>query len=135
MRVVLDTNVFVSAVLGGRLRVIVDAWRADRFTLVISDAIAREYLDVLKRPKFNLTAREITATTDYLLKTAEFVTPIKAVSAVKDDPTDNKFLEAALAGEVMYVVSGDGHLLNLKAFQGIRIVTAREFIEQLVKLS
>jgi|WetSurMetagenome_2_1015567.scaffolds.fasta_scaffold1018380_1 uncharacterized protein len=135
MRVVLDTNVFISAFLGGRLHVIVDAWKAGKFTLIISEAIAREYLDVLNRPKFKITAREIAATTDYLLKTAEFVTPTKVVSAIKDDPTDNKFLEAALAGKVAYVVSGDGHLLDLKTFQGIYLITAREFIEHLESLS
>ena len=78
MRVVLDTNVFISAFLGGRLRVIVDAWKTGKFTLVISEAIAREYLNVLNRPKFKITAREIAPTTDYLLKRAEFVTPTKS---------------------------------------------------------
>lgn len=50
MRVVVDTNVLVSAVLGGTLKVIVDAWKAHKFTLVVSEPIVREYLDVLNRP-------------------------------------------------------------------------------------
>ena len=53
MRVVLDTNIFISAVLGGRLGVIVDEWKAGKFKLIITDAIAREYLDVINRPKFH----------------------------------------------------------------------------------
>jgi uncharacterized protein len=131
MRVVLDTNIFASALLGGRLCVIIDKWRAGAFTLVVSEAIAREYLEVVNRPKFKIPSAEIAVTTDYLLKTAEFVTPLKTVTIVEADPTDNKFLEAALAGKAVYVVSGDSHLLDLKTFHDILIITAREFIERL----
>ncbi|MCX6053883.1 MAG: hypothetical protein NTZ74_03015 [Chloroflexi bacterium] len=47
------------------------------------------------------------------------------------DPSDNKFLEATLQGNAIYVVSGDSHLLELKTFRGISIITAREFVERL----
>lgn len=131
MRVVIDTNVFVSAVLGGRLGVIVDEWKAKKFTLIVNEAVVREYLDVIKRPKFNIPAEEIEATTDYLLKNAEFVTPLESITAVEADPSDNKFLEAALQGNAIHIVSGDSHLLELKTFRDISIITAREFIERL----
>jgi predicted nucleic acid-binding protein len=52
MRVVIDTNVMVSAVLGGSVGAVLDHWRLGRFTLVVTDAIVREYLEVLRRPKF-----------------------------------------------------------------------------------
>lgn len=64
MRVVLDTNIFVSAVLGGRLGVFLDWWKAGKFKLVVSAEIAHEYLDVLRRPKFKISADEIAAITD-----------------------------------------------------------------------
>ncbi len=131
MRVVLDTNVFVSAILGGRLGVIANKWKTEKFTLVVSEAIAHEYLDVISRPKFNLSAQEIAITTNYLFEAAKFVTPLESVSVIDADPTDNKFLEAAIAGKAIYVVSGDSHLLQLKAFRDISIITAREFIERL----
>jgi len=131
MRVVLDTNILISAVLGGRLGVIVDEWKMGKFALIVSEAIAHEYLDVLNRPKFKISAEEIAATTDYLLKTAEFITPLEVVTAVEAGPSDNKFLEAALGGKADYMVSGDNHLLELKTFRGIPILTAREFIELL----
>ncbi len=131
MRVVLDTNIFISATLGGVLQVIVDQWKAGKFTLVVSEAIAHEYLEVIQRPKFKISAEEIVAATDYLLKTAEFVTPTETTAVITADPSDNKFLEAALAGKAIYVVSGDSHLLELKSFQGVSILTAREFIAQL----
>ena len=128
MRVVLDTNIFISAVLGGRLGVIIDDWKAGKFTLVITDAIAREYLDVIHRPKFKIPENEIIEATDYLLQTAEFVTPDERISVIVADLTDNKFLEAAVAGKVNFIVSGDGHLLDLKSFREIPIITAREFV-------
>ena len=128
MRVVLDTNVFISAVLGGRLGVIVDEWKAGKFTLIITDSIVREYLDVINRPKFKIPQNEIVAATDYLLRTAEFVTPQEEIHVIVADLTDNKFLEAAAAGKVDFIVSGDNHLLELKSFRDIPIITAREFI-------
>ena len=128
MRVVLDTNVFISAVLGGRLGVIIDEWKAGKFTLIVTDAIAREYLDVINRPKFKIPQTEIIAATDYLLQTAEFVTPQEEIQVIVADLTDNKFLEAAVAGRVNFIVSGDNHLLELASFREIPIVTAREFI-------
>ena len=131
MRVVIDTNVFISAILGGRLGIIVDEWKARKFTIIVSEAIAREYLDVLNRPKFSISRREIVETTDYLLKTVEFVTPLESVNAVEADPTDNKFLETALQGKADYIVSGDAHLLDLKTFRDIPIITAHDFIARL----
>jgi len=131
MRVVLDTNVFISAVLGGRLRVIVNEWKAGGFTLIVSEAIVREYLIVVNRPKFKVTATEIANATDYLLNTAEFVTPSETIRVISADPTDNKFLEAALEGKTDCIVSGDTHLLELKTFRGIPILTAHEFINRL----
>ncbi len=65
MRVVLDTNVFVSAILGGKLGIILDEWRADQFTLLVSEAIVREYLDVIHRPKFKFSPVEIATITEY----------------------------------------------------------------------
>lgn len=131
MRAVVDTNILVSAVLGGALKVIVDAWKAQKFTLIVSEPIVHEYLDVLNRPKFKLTQEELSATTDFLLTLAEFVTPLETVSAIVADPTDNKFLDAALAANADYLVSGDAHILDLESFRGIPILTARKFIDRL----
>jgi predicted nucleic acid-binding protein len=66
-----------------------------------------------------------------LFKRAEFVTPIETITIIEADPTDNKFLEAALAGNANYLVSGDSHLLELRNFRGSAIITGREFIEWL----
>jgi putative PIN family toxin of toxin-antitoxin system len=131
MRVVLDTNVFVSSALGGLVGAIHAAWKENKFTLIVSDAIFSEYLDVLSRPKLHLTAETVSVVIARVQRRAEFVTPTQTITAIEADTTDNKFLEAALEGQANYVVSGDRHLLDLKAFRGIPILTAREFIERL----
>jgi len=128
MRVVLDTNIFISSVLGGKLSVIIDEWKAGRFKLIVSEAIAREYLDVIDRPKFKIPKIEIVTAIEYLLQNAEFVTPEEKVVVIVADPTDNKFLEAAVAGKVDYIVSGDRHLLDLGSFSDIPIIKAVDFI-------
>lgn len=131
MRVVLDTNIFISAVLGGRLSVIVDEWKAGKFKLIVTDSVVREYLEVINRPKFKILPAEITAITEYLLQNAEFVTAEEEIHLIVTDPTDNKFLEVAVAGKVDLIVSGDSHILKLKSFRKIPIVTARELISAL----
>ena len=131
MRVVLDTNIFVSMSLGGRVGKLYIAWKARQFTLIVSDEIHSEYLDVLSRPKLHLAAETISIVTAHLQRKAKFVIPSEAIKVIDADPSDNKFLEAALAGKADCVVSGDSHLLDLKTFHGIPVLTAREFIERL----
>jgi len=128
MRVVLDTNVFVSAVLGRTLQILFDHWRSGAFILVVSDEIVQEYLGVLRRPKFKLTSEIIDPIMAQIFQLAEFVTPDVHIQIVQADPSDNKFLEAAFTGQATYIVSGDNHLLDLKSYQGIAVVTPREFL-------
>lgn len=131
MRVVLDTNIFISSVLGGALKEILDNWKAGKYTLIVSDGIVHEYLDVIHRPKFKIEWQEVVSVTDYLLQIAEFVTPAEQVLVITADVTDNKFLEAAIAGKVDFIVSGDKHLLDFKEFRSIPIITGREFLDWL----
>ena len=131
MRAVVDTNVIVSAVLGGQLEEVLARWRAGEFTLIVSDAIASEYLEVLRRPKFGLPAEVIDNIGAYLFQHAEFVTPSESIQAVPDDPKDDKFIEAAVAGNAAVIVSGDQHLLQLGVYRGLPILTARAFLETL----
>jgi len=133
MRVVIDTNVIVSAYLGGVLEGILEAFKAGRFTLIVSRAIADEYFDVLARPKFGIERDEFDGFASLLIRKAEFVAPTENVTVIDADPSDNRFLEAALEGKADCVVSGDSHLLELKTFRGIPVITAREFLMSLEK--
>ena len=134
MRVVVDTNIIVSGYLGGALEAIIVAWKSGKFTLVVSDAIADEYHEVLKRPKFKIERAELDDFSALLLDKAEFVNPLETISAIVADPADNKFLEAAITGKVNLIVSGDNHLLELKTYGEIPIITARDFITRLKSL-
>ena len=99
MRVVLDTNIIVSAYLGGALEGIIVAWKSGKFTLVVSKEIAEEYLEVLRPPRFKIEEVEVDDFAALLLDRADFVIPLESLHVINDDPTDNKFLEAAVAGE------------------------------------
>jgi len=101
--------------------------------LVVSDAIAEEYREVLKRPKFKIESTELDDFFALLLDKAEFVIPTETIDVIIDDPSDNKFIEAAVAGNAKVIVSGDNHLLKLKSFRGISIATAREFMTQMIE--
>ena len=131
MRVVIDTNIIVSAYLGSALEGVIVAWKSGKFTLVVSKEIAEEYLEVLRRPKFKLEKVEVDDFAALLLDRADFVIPLESLYVIKDDPTDNKFLEAAVAGNASLIVSGDDHLLGLESFRNISIIKARKFLAML----
>src|SRR3990172_3047552 len=122
MRVVIDTNVILSAVLGGVLKAILDHWQEERFVLVVTDEIVREYMDVLQRTKFGLRGDVIDSIATYLFQYAEFVTPTEHVKVVQADPKDDKFLDAVKIGRIDYVVSVDKYLLGLKEFWCVPII-------------
>jgi uncharacterized protein len=130
MRVVVDTNVFVSAALKDKsMPALAVHVVAQRGILLKSIATERQLVEVLARPYF---ARLIMpAARDWLLElltTAELVTITERVTACRD-PTDDKFLELAINGHADIVVSGDADLLALNPFREISIVTPAIFVQ------
>ncbi|MCK4905546.1 putative toxin-antitoxin system toxin component, PIN family [bacterium] len=129
-RVVIDTNVFISAVLfGGTAEKIRTLWQNKKIIFLISKEITEEYIRVLSYPKFNLTKAEI----NYILEEElfPFVEPINVttkVNLVKEDNEDNKFIALAVDGKAKYIISGDKHLLNLCKHKDIKIVTIGDFL-------
>lgn len=132
-RVVLDTNIMVSMALGGKVGKINDAWRAGKFLLIVSEEIVSEYLEVLQRSKFHLRSRTVAVIIARVYRKAEFVFPQEQIANIQPDPKDDRFLEAAIAGNADFVVSGDKHLLDLKEFRSIQIITGREFLDLLAE--
>jgi uncharacterized protein len=130
-RVVIDTNVLVSAYLGGRLEAIIVAWIAGKFSLTVSNQIVNEYLNVLSRPKFKISREELDDFAALILSKAEFVLPEEHLHVIKADPSVDKFIEAAIAGQVDHIVSGDSHLWSLHSFRGISIIKPAEFLKTL----
>jgi hypothetical protein len=130
-RVVFDTNVIVSSALGKTLALIFEKWDEGRFTVIVTSEIIGEYFEVINRPKFKLVQETIDRIARYVYLFSEFVVPQEKIQAIQADPTDNKFLEAAVAGKVDFIVSGDKHLLELKEFRSIPVLSAREFLDWL----
>ena len=130
-RTVLDTNVIISSALGGALVLILERWDKGEFTVIVTSDILREYFEVLNRPKFKLKQETIDKITRYIYQFSEFVIPEETIKLIEADPADDKFLEAAIAGKVDFIVSGDTHLLELKEFRSIPILSGREFMDWL----
>ena len=130
-RVVLDTNIVISSALGGVLVFVLEKWDAGKFTVIVTTDVVSEYFEVLNRPKFGLKQETIDRITNYIYQFSEFVVPEEKIRFIEDDPKDDKFLEAAIAGKVDFIVSGDKHLLDLKEVRSIPIISGREFLDWL----
>lgn len=128
-RAVLDTNIVISSALGGALVLVLEKWDQGKFTVIITSDILSEYFEVLNRSKFRLKQETIDKITRYIYQFSEFVVPEEQIHFVEADPKDDKFLEAAIAGKADFIVSGDKHLLDLKEFQSIPILSGTEFIQ------
>jgi len=130
MKAVLDTNIFISGIFwrGASNKVILH-WREEKFTLVTSLEAVSEIIKVLKDFKIKLSDEMIKEWVDLIVRNSIIVEPKEKIKIVKDDPKDDIFIETAVAGNVDYIVSQDNHLLKLKAFRGIRIITPDEFIK------
>lgn len=134
VRVVLDANQFISALLkpGSNSDAILRLVREEKVVLLLSEAICDEILRVLTYPKIR---NRLSRSDEYL---ADFVGKLRAVAIITPgtmpldpltaDPDDTKHLACAVEGKVDFIVSGDHHLTDLKAFRGIRIVDAGTFL-------
>ncbi|MEF8776118.1 MAG: putative toxin-antitoxin system toxin component, PIN family [Haloarculaceae archaeon] len=134
MRAVLDTNVLISGVIatGVPHKLLVKGFNHE-YQIVISVETLAEFREtLLKYPgRFHMAEDEVREEVETIRYFAEFVVLQEDITAVVDDPDDDKFLETAVAGDVDYLVSGDGHLLSLRSFRGIDIVEPRTFYELL----
>ncbi len=136
MRLVLDTNTALSGLLwGGTPGRLIDAAEKRRIELASSAALLAELQGVLSRAKFadqlvrrGLTVRDVF---DGYAALVTIVTPAVIAPTIIRDPADDQVLAAALAAQVHLIVSGDAHLLDLKSFQSIEIVTAAAAVERI----
>lgn len=132
LRVVLDTNVYISAFHapeGVTARVVEHA--ADRrYTLILSPAIVQEFAHA-SRTYFHIEEDKIQRSIRFLAKIAKIVIPKTVPAVVKVDPSDNHILACALAGQADLIVSGDKHLRRLKIYQDISIIRPTDFLHTL----
>ena len=135
LQVVLDTNVLVSGVLWRGVPFELLRW-AEKDSLIIytSLEILAEIHRVLNYPKFQqYIDNQQVSPGELFAKIVSLCTIIQADQVVKgvcSDADDEKFLSCALAANVKVLVSGDRHLLDLKQYQSVRILTAREFYKE-----
>jgi len=131
-KVVVDTNVFVSAaLLKGTSSIVMEKWKEGKFVLLFSTDIFDEYFEIIARPRFNQEERDIRELAGLLIDKGVVVEPQKHLDIVKEDPDDNKFLECAIEGEADFIVSGDRHLLSLQEYEGIKILKITQFIQEI----
>lgn len=134
MKVVLDTNIVVAAYLApmGPPARILAHWRSGAFDLLLSEPILREYERVLASPRIaalhGLSAEEIAEGMAGFRQYAVLVEPGGLLRVVADDPDDDKFFEAAIAGGATYLVSRDESVLAVKEYRGIRVVSPEVFM-------
>lgn len=129
MRVVFDTNVYVSAFVlpGSRGEEAVVRAIEGRDDLLVSQAILDELLGVLSR-KFSRNPEELARIALLLDSLAEWVEPVDHLAVLSDDP-DNRVLECALAGRADSIVTGDKRMLALGEWRGIEIVTLARYLD------
>jgi len=131
IRVVLDTNVLVSALLfGGMLDRLVAKWKSGVVVPVFSRATFDEFRRVLAYPRFALTESEIRVLIeDEVLPYFDVVEPPEEIRGVCRDPGDDFFLSCAVAARAHAIVSGDKDLLDMGCFREIPIISVRDFLK------
>ena len=140
MRVVVDTNVFISALLSpqGIPSQLFQYWGQHFFDLLVSEESMDELVRVLQYPKIRKGLRstdgELAEFVRLFREKGLLVTPQETIRAITADVSDNLYLEMAVAGDAQCIVSGDKHLLRLQEYQGIPILTPAEFLDQIMRL-
>ena len=130
-RAVVDTNLFVSALLGSSTnQTLYRAFRERRFMLILSTDLLAELAEVLTRPQLHLPPGEISELLRLIGQEAEIVRVMHHVNDCRD-PKDNIVLESALTGRADAIVTGDKDLLDLHPYRGISILLSSSFIRLL----
>jgi putative PIN family toxin of toxin-antitoxin system len=142
-RVVIDTNLFVRGLLKGPVTVpLIQAWKEHRFKLVTSEKLMAELFEVLARPKFSryFTRNDVRELGELIYELAEMVEPTVHVALCRD-PKDDIFLDAAIAGGVHYLVTGDDDLkgdqtlkTKMRDEYGIQIMGVPKFLAVLASI-
>ena len=129
MKLVFDTNIFISAfaIPHSKAEKAILRILEGSDSLLISKEIINEVLSVLS-VKFHRDSEAVSHTALYLSDLAQIVKPVKRIHILEDKP-DNKVLECALHGKADAIVTGDKGMLRLKEFDGIRIISLREYLE------
>jgi len=130
IKVVIDTNVFVSSFFGGNPKRIIDLWKHEEIVLCLSKDVLDEYIDVLQRVGLK-DENEIEELLSLFAKGFNilFTTKTPKIRAVKDDPDDDKFVECAVALKAEVIITGDKALKTMSEYLEVKILTPGEFLK------
>jgi len=134
MKITVDTNVLISATFWyGDSERIIEKIESKDIELVLSKEIIEEFARVLNyrdiKEKIKNKNLEIKRTVEKIISISKIVEPLEKLNIVNEDPDDNKILECAKSGEVDFIISNDNHLLKLKEFENIKIITSKMLID------
>jgi len=129
-KVVLDTNLFIAAFFNKKSfsYKILDMAKRNEISLIVSDEILKEINHILRNIKPNSSFKN---KINLILKKAKLIKNIPKVKEIKKDSSDNKFLATAFAGKADFIISNDKHLLSLKKFYKIEILTPKNFLKKI----
>jgi hypothetical protein len=134
LRVVLDANILVSALISprGNPAEILARWEAQEFELVLAPPILAELQRALHYPRitarYKLPEEEVGQFLHLLSRQAIIVEPAARLAVIDKGPSDNRYPECALAGDASYIVSGDAHLLDLVSYREIAVLAPASFL-------
>ena len=135
MKVILDTNVFVSGVFfSGPPYAILDAWRHERVQIVISPEILEEYQRVGEKLATEFPLIDFVPIQELLSVKAMIIKARPLPKAVCAHADDDKFLACAIAGKIKIIISGDKALRKVSGYCGIEVLSPREFVDKYLAL-
>ena len=133
MRVVIDTNLYISALMfGGLPGVLFDLMLAKSFETIVSPVLLDELEEKLCG-KFELSREDAALIRAKITGVATVIEPTETLRVIERDPDDDRVLECAVSGKADVIISGDRDLLDLRQYQGIPVMRVREFLSSVDK--
>jgi putative PIN family toxin of toxin-antitoxin system len=134
MKIVLDTNVFISGIFfGGPPSQILKFWRESKLVIVLTQQILEEYQRVGEEISTKYPSINIEPIIELFTIFGEFVQTKGITETICEDPDDNKFTECAVASQSKLIVSGDKHLLKISGYKDIEVLKPRQFVDTYMK--
>jgi putative PIN family toxin of toxin-antitoxin system len=134
MKIVLDTNVFITGIFfGGPPSQILQSWRKSQIKIVLTEQILEEYQRVGEELSAKYPSINIEPIIELFTIFGEFVEAKGIAETICEDPDDNKFIECAIASKSKLIVSGDKHLLKISGYKEVEVLKPRQFVDNYLK--
>ena len=132
LKVVFDTNVYISAILtaGTPRAILSESFRREEIEVLVSEPILTEIERIL-RLKIRRSLEDVVTILIAVRQNSTLISSESELLVIAEDKADNRIIECAFQGKAQYVVSGDRHLLSLKEYQGMRILSPIEFLREI----